>query len=132
MNPKTIVPIVTTRKMSETRAFYTEALGFEVSFDHAHYLGLRAGGKGSPEIGFMLPDADAPVEFDGKGIWFGLSVADADREHARLAEAGVTVLQPPADQPWGARSFVIQDPNGVVISISHPIPIAVEFADCVR
>jgi len=132
MKIETIVPIVTTAKLRETRAFYLEKLGFELSFDHDHYLGLRAGPKGAPEIGFMRPDAEAPREFAGHGVTFAFRVADADREHARLVEAGVKVLRPPADQPWGARSFVIEDPNGVAIYLSHPIPASVEFAACVR
>lgn len=132
METKNIVPIVSTTRLQETRAFYTELLGFEVSFDHDHYLGLRAGAKGSPELGFMLPDADCPDAFAGKGLTFGISVENADVEHARLQRLGVTIVQPPTDQPWGARSFVALDPNGVALYISHPIPAAVEFAACVR
>ena len=49
-----------------------------------------------------------------------------------LVRAGVDIEEPPTDRPWGARSFVIRDPNGVVLHLSHPIPAAVEFAACVR
>lgn len=131
MQTDRIVPIVTTHKLRETRAFYTELLGFELSYDHDCYLGIRAG-KGGPELGFMRPDADAPDGFDGRGITFGITVADADAQCARLRARGVAILQPPTDQPWGARSFVIRDPNGVVLYVSHPIPCAVEFSTCAR
>jgi lactoylglutathione lyase len=80
----------------------------------------------------MQPDADAPDVFAGHGVTFGIPVADADRECARLRQRGVPILQEPADQPWGSRCFVIADPNGVALLISHPIPAAVEFAACVR
>lgn len=132
MNANSIVTIITTTAMRETRAFYTELLGFEISFDHEHYLGLRGGSKGSPELAFMRPDADAPDTFPGKGVTLAISIADADAECTRLQQKGVSILQPPTDQPWGARSFVVADPNGVTIHISHPIPAAVEFAACVR
>ena len=132
MNLETIVPIVTTTALRETRAFYTDLLGFQISFDHERYLGVRAGDKGAPELGFMQPDPECPDTFGGKGITLGLSVADADAECARLRGLGVAILQEPTDQPWGARSFVIADPNGVALYISHPIPAAVEFAACVR
>ncbi|MCE9595578.1 MAG: VOC family protein [Planctomycetes bacterium] len=131
MHIQTIVPIVTTDRLAETRAFYVEKLGFQVAFDHDHYLGLRAGAAGSPELGFMRPDHDAPKKFEG-GVTFGLRVDDADREHARLRALGVTIVQPPTDQPWGARSFVALDPNGVALYFSHPIPAALEFQACVR
>src|SRR6185295_4562202 len=58
---RSIVPCVTTDKMRETRAFWVGKLGFELSYDHEHYLGVRGGPKGAPEIGFMLPDKEAPT-----------------------------------------------------------------------
>jgi catechol 2,3-dioxygenase-like lactoylglutathione lyase family enzyme len=132
MHGKHIVPIVTTDRLRETRAFYVDLLGFELSFDHDAYLGVRAGPKGAPELGFMRPDVDAPVAFAGNGLTLGITVADADAECARLRRLGVPILQEPADQPWGARAFAVADPNGVTLYVSHPIPAAVEFAACVR
>lgn len=132
MHSDSIVPIVTTTHLRETRAFYLDQLGLELSFDHDHYLGVRAGGKGSPELGFMRPDADSPDVFPGKGITFAIRVDDADRECERLRGLGVPILLPPTDMAWGARAFLIQDPNGVMVFVSHPIPIAVEYAACVR
>jgi catechol 2,3-dioxygenase-like lactoylglutathione lyase family enzyme len=132
MKIETIVPIITTSKMRETREFYVKRLGFEVSFDHDHYLGLRAGPKGSPELGFMLPDAESGGTYEGHGTTFAFSVKDADAAHARLVAAGVPIVQPPMDRPWGARSFVARDPNGVMLYVSHPIPAAAEFQAAVR
>ena len=127
-----IVPCVTTSKMRETRAFWVEKLGFELSYDHEHYLGVRGGPKGAPEIGFMLPDADAPQNFAGAGLTLCLRVEDADRECARLWDAGVVIVAPPTDYPWGMRAFSVKDPNGIVVSIAHPIAAAVEFEACAR
>lgn len=132
MQARSIVPIVTTDRMQATREFWVDLLGFEVSFDHTHYLSLRAGAKGAPEIAFMLADAEWPDVFDGRGVSLSIEVADADREHARLVARGVTMLAEPADRPWGARAFVARDPNGVVLFVSHPIPAAMEFQACVR
>jgi catechol 2,3-dioxygenase-like lactoylglutathione lyase family enzyme len=126
MNTDQIVPIVTTERFAETRAFWVDLLGFELSYDCEQYLGVRAAGEGSPELGFMRPDAQAQARYAG-GLTLALRVPDADREHRRLAAKGAKIVQPPTDQPWGARSFVVHDPNGVVIYISHPIPAAVEF-----
>lgn len=132
MSISSIVPIVTTDRLRETRAFYVDVLGFQLSFDHDHYLGVRAGDPGSAELGFMLPDADAPHRFEGRGLAYAVSVADADRECARLKALGLPILAEPADQPWGARSFVVADPNGVALVISHPIAPAAEFAAHMR
>lgn len=132
MNTQTIVPCVTTARMRETRAFWIDKLGFELSYDHTHYLGVRGGPKGACEIGFLLPDADAPVSFSGGGLTLCLTVESADREHTRLAKAGVAIVAPPTDFPWGMRAFSVKDPNGVVVSIAHPIAAAVEFEACAR
>lgn len=127
-----ITPIVTTPNLPAVRDFYVRHFGFHVSFDHDHYLGLRAGADGSPEIGFMLPDDMAPDVFGGQGITFAIRVPDADAAHAAMLASGAPILQPPTDQPWGARSFVTRDPAGVVVYVSHPIPIAPELAAHVR
>jgi catechol 2,3-dioxygenase-like lactoylglutathione lyase family enzyme len=128
---QSIVPIVSTKLMRETRKFYVDLLGMQVSFDHEHYLGLRTGAEGSPEIGFMLPDADAPSLYQG-GLTFGFRVGDADRECARLKKLGVAILREPKDEPWGARAFILRDPNGVTLYVSHPIPAALEFQSAVK
>jgi len=127
MKIATIVPIVTTPHLAATRAFYQDLLGCEVAYDSDHYLGIRAGGQGSPELGFMRPDAEAPHAFAGHGVLFVLQVPDADREYGRLFAAGAELQGPPVDQPWGMRSFTLQDPNGVAVVIAHPIPAKVEF-----
>jgi catechol 2,3-dioxygenase-like lactoylglutathione lyase family enzyme len=132
MQTQSIVPCVTTLRMRETRAFWIDKLGFELSYEHQHYLGVRGGPKGAPEIGFMLPDQDAPASFSGAGLTLCLRVEDADRECARLWDAGVEIISPPTDFPWGMRAFSVQDPNGVVVSIAHPIAAAVEFEACAR
>lgn len=132
MPTQSIVPCVTTSRMRETREFWIEKLGFELSYDHTHYLGVRGGPKGACEVGFLLPDADAPQEFDGRGLTLCLRVEDADHECARLRGAGVAIVSPPTDFPWGMRAFVVMDPNGVALSIAHPIAAAVEFEACAR
>jgi len=132
MKTQAIVPCVTTDRMRETRAFWIDKLGFELSYDHPHYLGVRGGPKGAAELGFMLPDQDAPERFSGGGLTVCLKVADADREHARLAKSGVAIVAPPTDFPWGMRAFSVKDPNGVVVTIGHPIAAAVEFEASAR
>ncbi|MCC6409370.1 MAG: VOC family protein [Planctomycetes bacterium] len=132
MNVQSIVPIFTTDRIREAREFWVDKLGFQVSFDHDHYLGLRAGAKGAPEIAFMRPDAEWPDAFDGRGASFSIEVEDADRECERLRALGVPIVAEPKDQPWGSRGFVALDPNGIVLFVSHPIPAAVEFQACIR
>lgn len=132
MNVPAIVPIVTTTRFAATRAFWIDLLGCQISYDSDHYLGVRTAGPGSPELGFMLPDADAPHAFAGAGLTFALGVPDADAEHRRLVAAGAPIVAPPTDQPWGMRSFMLIDPNGIAVVVGHRIPMAVELQTHLR
>ncbi|MBK7642359.1 MAG: VOC family protein [Planctomycetes bacterium] len=128
---QSIIPCISTTKMRETRAFWIDRLGFELSYDHEHYLGVRGGAKGAPEIGFMPSSPEAPQPIAG-GLNLCLRVASADAEHERLRSQGVAIFAPLTDYPWGMRAFVVKDPNGVAVTITHPIPAAVEFEACAR
>lgn len=46
-------------------------------------------------------------------------VDDCDRAVEHLAAAGVPVLEPPADQPWGERVARVQDPDGTVVILGQ-------------
>lgn len=129
MHIESIVTIITTPRLRETRDFYARHFGFEVTFDCDSYTSLRAGPEGAPEIAFMTRDEDAPAEFAGGGVTFAFAVPDADAAHRQLVAAGVPIVAPPLDKPFGARSFVVCDPNGVRLFVSHPLaqtPVATD------
>ncbi len=48
---------------------------------------------------------------------YNFSVPNVDEEHKRLTEAGLDVIVPLEDHPWGDRGFVIKDPNGISLYI---------------
>ena len=58
---------------------------------------------------------------DVQGIFLSMEVDDAGGLAARLAEAGITVVSPLTDQPWGHRSITVQDPAGIEVSFWHRI-----------
>jgi catechol 2,3-dioxygenase-like lactoylglutathione lyase family enzyme len=43
--------------------------------------------------------------------------ADADREYARVVQAGARPVYAPRDEPWGMRSSMVADPEGNLIEI---------------
>jgi len=50
----------------------------------------------------------------GVGVWF--HNPDAAGLHARLVEAGVPVVQPPSETPFGT-TFAFRDPAGYVVTV---------------
>jgi hypothetical protein len=42
--------------------------------------------------------------------------------HAKLRAAEIPVLKEPQDRPWGWRSFVLCDPNGVRLDFFEVLP----------
>lgn len=43
------------------------------------------------------------------------TVADLDEFYKDLQAAGAKLAGPPVDRPWGHRSFIVYDPDGIPI-----------------
>ncbi len=110
---------IVTQKLAETKAFYTQMLGFGVTFENEFYLLMHAPGGGS-EISFLLPDhpSQQPLfhkAYPGQGMYLTIEVEDVDRLYKELKNKGVQMEINLRDEPWGDRHFAISDPNGIGI-----------------
>jgi catechol 2,3-dioxygenase-like lactoylglutathione lyase family enzyme len=56
------------------------------------------------------------------GLIIGLQVPDATEVDARLRAAGVRVVLPLRDEPFGQRHVIVADPNDVLVDIVQAIP----------
>ncbi len=109
-----------------TQTFYTEHLGCTSLFDTDGYAHVRHDATGL-ELAFLQSQSPNPFPEmaqpnQGQGVWIGIEVPNADAEYERLKACGVTIREAPKDQPWGERTIVIQDPDGHLIYLGHPIP----------
>ena len=70
-----------------------------------------------------------PQSVRGKvsGLIINFEVEDVDAEYDKARAAGLTLLLPLRDEPFGQRHFITQDPNGVLIDVIKPIPPSAEF-----
>ncbi len=112
---------IVTPKLTETKEFYTETLGFGVTFENEFYLLLHTPNH-EAEISFLLPNhpSQQPLfqsPFQHQGVYLTIEVADVDGLYQELKAKGVEVKIDLRDEPWGDRHFAIQDPNGVGIDI---------------
>jgi catechol 2,3-dioxygenase-like lactoylglutathione lyase family enzyme len=112
---------IVTSKLAESKAFYTEVLGFGVTFENEFYLLMHTPNH-EAEISFLLPNhpSQQPLfqaPFEGKGMYLTIEVEDVDAYYNQLKSAGLTIVIDIRDEPWGDRHFAIQDPNGIGIDI---------------
>jgi lactoylglutathione lyase len=105
-------------------AFYRDVIGLPFRFSNETYAEFATEGakfslyaRGSlPElIGVEVPCGPAPWP-QGEVAFF---CADVDAEHDRLAAAGIRVLAPPTDRPWGERTLHVADPDGNVVELTR-------------
>lgn len=112
---------IITEKLVETKRFYTETLGFGVTFENEFYLLMHTPNK-EAEISFLLPNhpSQQPLfqkPFTGEGMYLTIEVDDADKIYQELKNKGTEIIIDIRDEPWGDRHFAIQDPNGIGIDI---------------
>ncbi len=120
-------PGIVSGKFFETWDFYCVHLGFRTVAECGVYVQLEH--PSGAQIAVLQHEVDGPAPelinaTDGRGFWLNLDVADADAEFARLSAAGLEIVGQPEDKPWGDRVFVVRDPNGVLITLSHRLPAA--------
>ena len=112
---------IITPKLAETKAFYTDILGFGVSFENDFYLLLHTPGKQS-ELSFLLPGHTSQQAlfhqaFQGQGMYLTIEVEDVDRLYQELKKKKVEIRVDIRNESWGDRHFAITDPNGIAIDI---------------
>jgi catechol 2,3-dioxygenase-like lactoylglutathione lyase family enzyme len=95
--------------------FYSRMLGFSVAFTYGEppFYGqvFRDG------VRLNLRHVDAPVVDPGRRdteqlLAASITLADAEPLFVEYQNAGVEFVQPLRTEPWGARTFVVRDPDG--------------------
>jgi len=125
MSHPDMVPLLVTEALPVTRDFYVDDLGCTVVIEQGDYLQIRFGDDpDTRELAFMAPDPPggpmAGVPTYTGGLVVSIAVDDADRYREVLTRRGVDAREA-TDKPWGWRSFVLRDPNGVVLDFFHAI-----------
>ena len=116
----TIFPIITTADLAAALAFYRDLLGATVSYEfpgpdgEPGYVGLELG---AGHLGIGRDPAALATPTERFSLWVYAEDCDAAVEHLR--EAGVRILEEPADQPWGERIARVADPDGNVVIVGQ-------------
>ena len=117
-----ITPGITVNDLDRSIAFYTEGLGFVIK-DKWEEEGKLAGVElwaGAARLVLTQDDFKKGrdrVKGIGIRLWF-YTAQDLDGLAARAKASGIVLDQEPADMPWGARVFMLTDPDGFKISFT--------------
>lgn len=106
------------RDLATSRKFYTETLGLAVDerFDTADAVVFDTNSIPFALRAANIDLAEAPQPGWGVTLWIDCDAVD--ELHARLQEAGATIVRPPFDSPFG-RAFIIADPDGYSITVNE-------------
>ncbi|WIW71254.1 VOC family protein [Anaerosinus gibii] len=126
MKIKRIDVTFSTERLQESKDFYMKHFGFELAFESNWYIELVTP-KRDAGISFTLPEREEGEFFNGRGCILSLEVDDVDAEYKRLQKEGLLIYQEIQEKPWGERSFVIDDPNGVHVYIYKLIEKTEEY-----
>jgi len=128
MKIKRVDSTISTNKLRESKEFYMKHFGFQLVYESDWYIELIAADAPTIGVSFTLPQREAG-EFFKKGLIISFEVDDVDAEYHRLKAEGLEIVQDLVDKPWGERSFVVDDPNGVHLYIYKSIPPSPEYKE---
>lgn len=124
-------PVIMTRDVTATAAFYKAHFGFAEKFSSDWYVHLQSISDEGVNLA-VLDGSHETIPEIGRGRVAGLllnfEVEDTDAVYARAQADGLPILLSLRDEPFGQRHFITSDPNGVLIDVITPIPPSAEFA----
>jgi len=119
---RNIAPSLTVNDLQASLAWYRDVLGFTVdeTWEHGGKVAGASVKAGGAFINLSQDDwAKGRDRVKGEGLRLYLSTTQhVDEIAAGIKARGGTLASEPADQPWGARTFNLVDPDGYKLTIS--------------
>lgn len=132
MQPMLMYPVIGTKKIADTVAFYVQHFGFSITFEADWYVSMRHGTAAQYELAvldYTHPSVPEAGQQAIAGLLLNFEVDNVDAEYERLINgARLPVLRDIRSEAWGQRHFITADPNGVLIDVITNIPPSAEYA----
>ena len=126
-------PVLMVKDVKEVAGFYMAHLGFRPMFEADWYVHLQSAADETINLAILDADHETIPELcrgaTVEGMLLNFEVADVDAKHTELSAAGLPMLLPLRDEPFGQLHFITQDPAGVMIDVITPIAPSAEFAE---
>ena len=96
-------------------AFYAATFGMDVRMDMG-WVGF-VGPADASEVQLQVVTRDEAAPEDSV-VSIGLaSTAEVDAVHDKVRAAGLEIVHPLTDEPWGVHRFFFRDPDGNVVNV---------------
>jgi len=127
LNATTLGCSITCKDLQASIRFYRDAIGFAVAQTFENNGKVAGAIIAAGDCRIVLNQDDGKLGWDrikGQGFYLQINVAgpaDVDATAKRITAAGGTLLDQPADRPWGARMFQFKDLDGFKLGVSTPL-----------
>ena len=118
-----ILPNICSDKLPESRDFYVAFLGCTVKYDSDWYVQLASPENPDLEFGLIRRDHElipTQCQTQPTGFYITFVVPDVDAIYQKAVSQKLEILQPPRNEFYGQRRFLIVDPNGCIVDICSP------------
>jgi catechol 2,3-dioxygenase-like lactoylglutathione lyase family enzyme len=126
-----LYPVLLTDEVEESSRFFTQYMGFKVTFKSDWYVSLIHSGNDAYELAIISYNHDTiPAGFrqPTSTLLLNFEVPSVESEYERLRAAGVEILQPIEDLPAGQRHFICRGPGSVMVDVIEVVPPDPEYA----
>ena len=118
-------PVLFSVDVPVAAAFYIAHFKFRPQYEADWYVHLQSTEDPSVNLAILAHNhPTVPMEARNRtgGVILNFEVEDPDAQYARLLAEGVAIANPPRDEAFGQRHFLVAGPDGVLIDIIRPIP----------
>ncbi len=118
---------LTCKDLQASIRFYRDGIGFAVGETYENEGKVVAAVMAAGDCRLVLNQDDGKLGWDrikGQGFFLQINVAgaaDVDAAAARIKAAGGSLIDEPADRPWGVRMFQFRDLDGFKLGVSTPL-----------
>ena len=118
MTIRRAIPNMTVDDLAKSREFYAGFLGFDVAMDEPGFVMFASPSNRTAQI--TVADANTPALDRGiSEAQVSVEVEDVDALHAKAVEAGLDIVYPLTNEPWGIRRFFVRAADGTVINVAQ-------------
>ncbi len=114
MKIRRVVSNIKSDQFPASRDFYNGVVGFDVAMDMGWITTFVSPDNPTAQVSIISQEPSGIIPN------MSIEVEDVDVIHAKAIAAGIEIVYPLTDEPWGVRRFFARDPNGQIVNIvSH-------------